>query len=287
MKKLFTLVFIANFTFTIQAQDITNTLGAGGNFEINKNDGTNFLRVNQFGNLNLGGGPGSSYLNGGRDLNLVKEGGSAGITLTAISNGANSRARIDFAKANGTIGALSTLVDNDEVSYLSFYGHDGAGYHFGASLKVSVDGNVTPGIIPMQFDFINKDSESSLTIKADGKVGIGSETPASTLEVNGSISKAVTINVGDTYTADADDYTIIPQNTIGDITLTLPAPSSCRGRIYVVKHDGNAANNINIGSSTTIDGHTTITLDTAWESVTFQSTGATWIIIGGIGYTGS
>lgn len=287
MKKLFTLIFIASLAFTIQAQDITNTLGAGGNFEINKNDGTNYLRVNQFGKLNLGGGPNSSYFNGGRDLNLVKEGGSAGITLTAISNGASSRGRIDFAKANGTIGALSTLVDNDEISYLHFYGHDGSGYNLGASLEVSVDGNVTPGTTPMQFDFFTNDTESRLTIKANGNVGIGSETPTSTLDVDGSVSKAVTFNVGDTYTADADDYTIIPQNTIGNITLTLPAPSSCRGRIYVVKHDGNAANDINIGSSTTIDGHTTITLDTAWESVTFQSTGATWIIIGGVGYVGS
>jgi hypothetical protein len=284
MKKLFTIIIIASFAITMQAQDIINTLGSTGSFLINKNDGTNYLRVDPFGKLNLGGGPSSSYLNGGRDLNLVKEGGSAGITLTAISNGANARARMDFAKANGTIGALSTLVDNDEVSYLTFYGHDGGGYHLGASLEVSVDGNVTPGTIPMQFDFFTNDTASRLTIKADGKVGIGAKTPTSTLDVHGSMSLPIRNVVGST-TLDESDYTVTATGT--SFTVFIPqATSSNEGRVYVIKHGGGNGDTITVDitgsgadAADKIDGSTTQSLSQAWSSMTVQSTGATWVII--------
>ena len=287
MKKLFTIIIIASFAHTMQAQDIINTLGSNGSFLVNKNDGTNYLKVDPFGKLNLGGGPSSSYLNGGRDLNLVKEGGSSGITLTAISNGANARARMDFAKANGTIGALSTLVDNDEVSYLTFYGHDGSGYHLGASLEVSVDGNVTPGNIPMQFDFFTNDTASRLTIKDDGKVGIGTDTPTSTLEVSGSLSLSNVVTLANSYTMGDSDYTLIGVQT-GTLTVNLPeVTSAIDGRIYVIKR---RADTVDISPFTgqKIDGLTTFTLDAANEFVVIQAiyqdaspATATWVAIGG------
>ena len=43
MKKLITLIIVASLALTIQAQDITNTLSATGNFKVNKNDGTTNL----------------------------------------------------------------------------------------------------------------------------------------------------------------------------------------------------------------------------------------------------
>ena len=287
MKQLFTIIIIASLAHTMQAQDIINTLGSNGSFLVNKNDGTNYLKVDPFGSLNLGGGLSSSYIFGGRDLNLVKEGGSPGITLTAISNGANARARIDFAKANGTIGALSTLVDNDEVSYLTFYGHDGSGYHLGAYLKLSVDGNVTPSNIPMQYDFFTNDITSRLTIKNDGKVGIGTDTPTSTLEVSGSLSLSNFVTLANSYTMGDSDYTLIGVQT-GTLTVNLPeVTSAIDGRIYVIKR---RADTVDISPFTgqSVDGLTTFTLDAANEFVVIQAVyqdaspaTATWVAIGG------
>ncbi|WP_375236102.1 hypothetical protein [Winogradskyella sp.] len=288
MKQLFTIIIIiGTFANKIQAQDIINTLGANGSFLVNKNDGTNYLKIDSFGRFNLGGGPGSSYINGGRDLNLVKEGSSSGITLTAISNGANSRARIDFAKANGTIGSLSTLVDNDEVSYLSFYGHDGSGYNLGAYLGVSVDGNVTPGNIPMQFDFFTNDISSRLTIKEDGKVGISTNTPTSTMEVSGSLSLSNFVTIANSYTMGDSDYTLIGVNT-GTLTVNLPeVTSAINGRIYVIKRRSDTID-ISPFTGQSIDGLTTFTLDEANEFVVIQAIYqdaplqvATWVAIGG------
>ena len=83
--------------------------------------------------------------------------------------------------------------------------------------------------------------------------------------------------------ATASDYTIVPRNTTGDITVTIPDPSTCQGRIYVVKHDGNAANDIILDpvADYKIVGAEKFTLNAAWEHVTIQSVGTTWLIIGG------
>ncbi len=323
MKKLITFFLMASLAFTIQAQNITNELGASGSFTVDKSGGaTNFMTlsstddhilqlsastksfiinnsggtpffklydfydVNDIGKLIIGHND-SDWLGGGNFANFQIQStfnNSSAINIMQVGTG--------FPELAGYRAIAGPAVVTDNVGMLALYGYgyDGSAYSFSAGILLTTDGSYASEV-PGKIEFKTATNAASpatrMTIKNDGKVGIGTTTPGSTLDVGGSVSKAVTINVGDTYTADADDYTIIPQNSSGDITLTLPAPGTCSGRIYVVKHDGNADNDINIGSSTTIDGHTTITLDTAWETVTFQSTGSTWIIIGGVGYVGS
>jgi|GEM_PF-3100045 len=171
MKKLFTFLIVASLAFTIQAQDVTTTLASGGNFKINNNTGSNLLKVdNTFGNLSLGGE--SGYANGGRVLNLVKEGSSAGISLNAYQSSGNARSRIDFNKANGTISSPAILADNDYVSLLSFYGHDGGQFRLGFDIIVSVDGTVSSPNVPMQMDFQNYLANSVFLIRADGTINI-------------------------------------------------------------------------------------------------------------------
>lgn len=300
MKKLYALFVLSILTSTLYAQDIVNTLGASGSFKVNKSDNETMLKLNNFGQLFLGGGGLSSAAFNSRQFNIVQEGSSAAMTMTSYSNGNSSRSRIDFIKANGTIASPTALADGDELGWLNFYGYDGNSFQFGAGIEVNVDGTVSPGNMPLKFSF-KLDNTERMTINKDGDVIVNglNGTGTSNLEVdangklirnNGSVSQSVTFNVGDSYTANENDYTIIPQNTIGPIALSLPDPATCTGRVYVVKHDGNAANDINISSNGTgikIDGNDTVTLNTAWEFITIQSTGATWIIIGGNGYVGS
>ena len=73
---------------------------------------------------------------------------------------------------------------------------------------------------------------------AGAKVGIGNgnNAPKSTLDVGGSISKPIVVKNGD-YTATDADHTIIfyyPQGT-GEVVLTLPEASTCKGRIYYIR----------------------------------------------------
>ena len=278
MKKLFTLIIIASLALTIQAQDnIVNTLGPAGKYKVDKSDGTNILNLDYTGDLYLGGTSGPYNA---RMLNLVKEGSSTGITLTTYKNGNPARSRMNFSMANGTIASPTALVDNDVVSFLDFFGHDGGDFRLGASINVNVDGSVVnPGTMPMEFDFQTNQGgvlTSKLKIRADGKVGIGETSPTSTLDVNGSVTLAYT--TGGTTNLDDTHYTYGTEN---GATVTLPTAVGIEGRVYIIKliTSGGTAT-VNTTSTQKIDAITTYALSAQWDYVKVQSTGAAWIIIG-------
>lgn len=80
------------------------------------------------------------------------------------------------------------------------------------------------------------------------------------------------------YTATAADYTILVDATAGAVTITLPAASSNRGRIFNIKKidasgnaviaDGNAAE--------LIDGAATLQTVVQWFNIQIQSNGVSW-----------
>jgi hypothetical protein len=70
-----------------------------------------------------------------------------------------------------------------------------------------------------------------------GNVGINTTTPSSKLEVQGSQAAAFNLVTTD-YTATDSDYVIYANKQFDDttpLTITLPLPASCPGRIYVIK----------------------------------------------------
>jgi len=114
---------------------------------------------------------------------------------------------------------------------------------------------------------------------AQAGVGINMSDPKSTLEINGSMSQKVTAITSST-TLDATDNTVVCQN-ITAITISLPAVSTCEGRVYTIKKDMSSTNNVTIDGdgSETIDGAATYTLSDVQGALSIASDGTEWKII--------
>jgi hypothetical protein len=83
--------------------------------------------------------------------------------------------------------------------------------------------------------------------------------------------------IGVTTTLDGTNYTVLCSATL---TVNLPAAASNTGRVYNIKNIGAAATiTIDPNAAETIDGATTYTLTTQYESVTLQCDGTAWFIL--------
>ncbi|MES2776921.1 MAG: hypothetical protein V4722_22280 [Bacteroidota bacterium] len=99
----------------------------------------------------------------------------------------------------------------------------------------------------------------SIAATAQSNVGIGTNTPGSTLTVNGSMAAGYTAIIANTYTILADDYYIVwNQKTIpgpGVGIFTLPAAATLnKGRVYKIRNNSSTyAITLNSSGSVFID----------------------------------
>ncbi len=128
-------------------------------------------------------------------------------------------------------------------------------------------------------------SENNNNLYFDGtnyrlSVGAG-QSPNSTITDGGSFASAISTQTA-SYTASVNDYTILCNAALtGSITITLPAVSGAKGRIYVIKNistKGAATLQGNTGSDK-IDGSTTFSLGTQYQYIMVQSDGSSWWIL--------
>ncbi len=124
-----------------------------------------------------------------------------------------------------------------------------------------------------------------LFVKNDGKIGIGTDTPNSTLQVNGSFSMKRTPVTGD-YTSSGEAIIGVrnPQSSYNGITITLSTDDCEPGRVIIIKDElGNAAGTDNAitiqGNDVLIDGGS-YSITTAYGFLKVYSDGAKWFIIG-------
>lgn len=84
-----------------------------------------------------------------------------------------------------------------------------------------------------------------------------------------------------TYTATADETVILASSSGGPWTLTLPAAASFTNKDLLIKKTDSSLNAITIdgNGSETIDGATTTTLNTQYESVRIVCDGSNWFIM--------
>jgi hypothetical protein len=114
--------------------------------------------------------------------------------------------------------------------------------------------------------------------------GTGQVTKEVNLSVNGSLAagnRTITTDYAMPPTGETEDYVILADATSGNITVTLCPASGQKGRILIFKKiAGNNSVIIDANNSETIDGSLQYWLSTIYQSITIQSDGSNWYIIG-------
>lgn len=111
----------------------------------------------------------------------------------------------------------------------------------------------------------------------DGFTSIGTTTPASRLDVQGSVGFKLLSVSGAFILGDAEAYLV--DTSGGNGTGTLPNATTCSGRQYDIKKNG-AANSVTLNpvGGQTIDRAANLTWTTDLEAFTIRSDGANWWI---------
>jgi hypothetical protein len=120
-----------------------------------------------------------------------------------------------------------------------------------------------------------------LIITDQGKMGLNTLSPNSTLHVVGSFSTNLVTKSTD-YTVTDNDNIVLGDASNASITFILPSAVGRTGRRYVfVKIDGsNNSVTIDANGSETINGNLTKVLVNRYDRVELVSDGSGWIIIG-------
>ncbi len=135
--------------------------------------------------LNSASGQEISFRSNNTQTAVLTPGGIFGVFGSGAGAGTSAQILWNRTKSGGV------LSDNDRVGSFGFQGHDGTDAQtVGATLTVNVDGAVATNSVPMEFVFeVMKPTETSRTqamiIRSSGSVGIGTETPDTTLQVVG------------------------------------------------------------------------------------------------------
>src|SRR5688572_25501673 len=116
----------------------------------------------------------------------------------------------------------------------------------------------------------------TLSVKAQN-TGVGTLTPSSTLEVNGSIATKVTTITGNTTLTTA--HAVVLCNSVSNFSVTLPTAVGISGRIYTVKNINTNIVTILTTGSQTIDGSINKLLNSRYNSVQLVSNGTNWHIL--------
>ena len=176
----------------------------------------------------------------GQDLHLaVNNGTNASITLGAfVGSGYVPRF---IMRRNGNLTSIisnpTAFTTSDTAVFISDATTSTAAAVTKTGLMLNITGNWSgAGAVKRGLDVnVSGTGTNYAATFSGGNVGVGTKTPNSTLQVNGSQSVAVLISAT-ALTLDASHNTII--HTGAAVNYTLPAASTCIGRVYTILSHG-------------------------------------------------
>jgi hypothetical protein len=111
-----------------------------------------------------------------------------------------------------------------------------------------------------------------MRISGTGNVGIGTNSPNSTLEVNGSMAQAITATSSNITLNETHATVILNNGSTPSVTLPAAAAGNAR-RTYIIVNQSNGARTISSYRDFTNSAATTIAAN---SSITIQSDGSNW-----------
>ena len=244
---------------------VTNTT-TSGSYTTN-GAGIKFVNNTGIASINYAKTGGGAYTDGA--LNLISD---LGISFTA--NGLNgSNHNFDFAGTNNMTAVLTGSGSAPQSLFGLYNGNGGSTYCMmrfhttsGGYIKSSVSNSSYLGIT------LGYNATDILSTNATG-CGVFTQSPNSSLEVNGSFAAKVVSQTAN-YTLSSTDYIVLFNGT--SLTATLPAASGCTKRIYIIANRNATAVTISAflnlanASTTTIAGSTSIMVvsdGTNWQQI--------------------
>jgi len=205
---------------------------------------------------------------------------------------------------NGQVdGTDSWRVISDNAYYDGTDGHDKRIVtDFAAAMAFTDDGDILFRTAPSgsgngildNGDYSTWDTGTApLFVQNDGKIGIGTDSPNSTLHVSGSLSVKRTPVASD-YPPSGETWgtTIIGVTSVPTAGLTVTLPNAVEGRIIYIKDESGQAGlttgqditiNTTDSQTQTIDGEVSYTISDSYGSLKVYSNGINWFIIGAFG----
>jgi len=161
----------------------------------------------------------------------VKYAGDTYIWNARYSNNADPPAIIQYKSRGTSIDAHGAVVDSDCLGKNTFVGSNSGSWLHGCLYRVMVDGTPNSGFMPSRFMIDTCPNsgtafpQTRMTIKADGKVGIGTTAPAYLLEVSGDMNCTGVLHYGTLQQNSSRDYKlgITPVPAVGRSSLILGA----------------------------------------------------------------
>ncbi len=205
-------------------------------------------------------------------LNIQNRSNTANASSDVVATAANGNESVNFIDMGINSGnysnAGSPILNGANNAYLYSTGND------------FIIGNGTASKNIIFFNGGYATTNEKLRIHSSGNVGVATAAPTSSFQVTGSVGMSITTKTAN-YTATANDHTIICNNTLAGITISLPTASGCGGRVYAIKKMSGGLLNVTIDPSgtETIDGFLTRILTLQYEGVMIQSDGTNWVII--------